>query len=64
MSVHERSVWDRRSTVALRKLLGSWQPPRRGLAKDRQSIVVTQLDELIEAFPTRAVTIEIRRRIA
>jgi len=64
VSVHRRSVWDRHATVALRKLLGSWTPPRRGEAKIRQSVVVNQLDELIRAFPARAVTIEIRRRVA
>lgn len=64
MGVHERRVFDRPSTVELRKLIGSWSPPRRGKAKTRQSTVVAQLDELIGAFPVRAVTMEIRRRVA
>lgn len=67
MGVHKRRVFDRPSTVELRKLLGSWSPPRRGPARVRQSAVIAQLDELLDAFPRRvhrAVTIEIRRRTA
>lgn len=49
MSVHLRSVWQRRAAQHLRALLISWRPS--GDAAARQRTAVRHLDEVIRVIP-------------
>lgn len=55
MSVHSRSVWDRRATRHLYELLAPLAPPRGSDTADRQSKVTAWLDELYQASPARTL---------